>query len=89
MGTERFREDISEALKRFVRSNPGQRPIVLKINWHDVPAWHQCERSKLSIADFVNVDVRRYTESIRLQGAELECSVELLPEDDQSATRFE
>lgn len=89
MGTERFQDDVSEALKKYIRFNPGQGPQVVKVNFRDALAWHQHERSSLQISDFVQKVVRPYVNSIRMQKKSLSCSAELLGADDNSPTRFE
>jgi hypothetical protein len=89
MGTERFREDVSESLRKYVKSNSGQKPEQLKVNFRDAMAWHERESSGLSVQDFVEKDVKSYVNSIPFQKSVLNCSVKLLGVDDESSTRFE
>ena len=89
MGTERFREDISEALKRCFRDNPGQKPTILKVNFRDAMAWHTHEGSKLPIGDFVEKDVKAYASSIPFQKSTVQCLIGLLNVNDDSPTHFE
>jgi hypothetical protein len=89
VGTDRFREDVSEALKKFVRSNPGQTPRVLKVNCQDALNWQTAEQSKLLTKDFVESSISQYVNSIPWQKSTLRCRVELLNADDESPTCFE
>lgn len=88
MGTDRFREDVSKALKVYLNNCAGQRPRRLKVNFRDAMAWHTKEGSTALISDFVRTDVKAYVNSIPSHGSTLECDVELLNVDDDSRTRF-
>lgn len=89
MGTDKFREDVSEALKKFIRNNPNQTPQVMKVNYQDAANWCTAERSKQSPNDFVASQAQAYVNTIPWQKAVLRCPVELLNVDDNSPTRFE
>lgn len=89
MGTARFREDVSAALNRFMRSHPGQTPRTLKANYRDVMDWHTAERSSLPLSQFVTTVVQAYVDTIPWQKSTLRCPAELLDVGDESLTRFE
>jgi len=89
MGTERFREDVSEALKTFLRDKPGQQPNTLIVNFRDAMAWHTAQRSRSSFNDFLNQHVKAYMDTLPFHKSPLVCSVILLNVDDDSPTHFE
>ena len=89
MGTARFREDVSVALSKFMRSHPGEVPRTLKARHRDVMDWHTAERSSLSLSQFVTTVVQAYVDTIPWQKSTLRCPAELLDVDDESPTRFE
>ncbi len=89
MGTDRFKEDVSEALKKFLKKQSDQTPKLLRVNYQDAMGWHTAELSEQLIETFVNQEVRSYLDSIPFQKSALRCSIELLGEDDGTPTRFE
>lgn len=89
MGTARFREDVSVALSKFIRSHPGQIPRILKAKHRDVMDWHTAECSSLSLSQFVTTVVQAYVHTMPWQKSTLRCSAELLNVADESPTRFE
>jgi hypothetical protein len=89
MGTERFREDASQELKKFLKANPDQKPTKLKVNYRDAMDWLQGSKSRQAIQSFINQNVKSYVNTIPMQESTLKCSVELLNIDDDAPTRFE
>jgi hypothetical protein len=89
MGTDRFREDVSEALKKFMQAHPGQTRSVLWADRNEAAIWLAAEGGAVSIDDFIARHVGPYTHSIRWQGSELRCRIELLDVEDCSPIRFE
>jgi hypothetical protein len=89
MGTQDFKADVSEALKKFARNNLGQTPSVLKVSYQDAMAWHAGAGSTLGIPPFVNQAVKTYLETIPFQQSPLRCSILLLNVEDRTPTRFE
>jgi hypothetical protein len=89
MGTDRFREDVSEALKKFKRAHLDQTPQVLKVNRQEAMVWYAAENGGLSTEDFVTHQVQSYVDTIPWQKSKLRCGIELLDVDDASPTRFE
>jgi hypothetical protein len=89
MGTHRFREDVSEALKKFMRAHPGQTPEVLKVSRDEAAVWLAAEGGAVSIDDFITRQAEPYTHTIPWQGSRLRCRVEPLDVEDRSPTRFE
>jgi len=89
MGTERFREDVSNALNKYLKNQNGQKPRKLKVNYRDAMVWHTTQGNTLLIPDFVRGEVRSYLNSIPFHGSTFDCDVELLNVDDDSSTRFE
>jgi hypothetical protein len=87
MGTDRFREDVSEALKKFVRAQPGRTPQVLRVNLSDAMAWQAAEHSNMPADDFIAREVASYVATIPWQKSTLRCRIKVL--DDESPTRFE
>ena len=55
MGTDRFKEDVSEAVKKFGRAQPGQTPHFLRVNRQEAMQmcrkirgrWFICETATL------------------------------------------
>jgi hypothetical protein len=89
VGTARFREDVSVALSKFMRSHPDKTPQTLKARYRDVMDWHTAERSSLPLSQFVTTVVQAYVGTIPWQRSTLRCPAELLDVDDESPTRFE
>lgn len=87
MGTDRFREDVSEALKKYVRAQPSQTPQVLKVNRREAMDWQAAEHSLLPTDDFIASQVASYAATIPWQKSTLRCVIEVLGDD--SPTRFE
>jgi hypothetical protein len=89
MGTDRFREDVSEALKKFMRAYPGRTPEVLKVNRDEAAVWLAAEGGASAIDDFITQQVGSYTRTIPWQKSKLRCRIEPLDVEDRSPTRFE
>ena len=89
MGTQDYKADVSEALRRFAKSDPGQAPSVLKVNYQDAMTWHNQAGSKLATTAFVDQEVKAYMDTIPFQKSRLRCSIKLLDVDDQTSTHFE
>jgi hypothetical protein len=64
MDTDRFREDVSEALKKFMRAHPSETPEVLKVNRGEATIWLDAEGSAASLDDFIRHQVRSYTHTV-------------------------
>lgn len=89
MGTDRFREDVSEALKKFMHTHPDQTPEVLKVNRGEAAVWLAAEGGAVSIDDFITRRAEPYAHTIPWQGSELHCRLERIDVEDRSPTRFE
>ena len=89
MGTDRFREDVSESVKKFRREQSGRVPQVLKVNYQDAMTWHAAEQSKFSIDDFVTRQVGTYVNTVPWKKSTLRCETDLLACGDETPTRFE
>lgn len=89
MGTDRFREDVSETLKKFMRAHPSQTPEVLKVNRAEAAVWLAAEGGAISIDDFIAGHVAAYAHTVPWQKSKLRCRVEPLDVEDRSPTHFE
>lgn len=89
MGTQDFKGDISHALNKYARQNPGKSPTKLELNYRDMMDWHRAERSKESFKDFIERALKPYVQSCKLNQKALECSITLLNENSDQLTHFE
>ena len=90
MATDDYRDDVSVALRRFVQSNEGRRPSVLKVTYEDAMVWIAAEHSEKTPQEFVHQDVKKFVHTISLNHQILtDCSVELLTVDSGEESHFE
>jgi hypothetical protein len=94
MGTQRYSEDISEAAKKFLKANQGQKPTKLKVRFLDAMDWFKGAGSTRTVQDFVNQEVKSYANTIPFRDAQLrrstlDCEVELLKPENDTPTHFE
>jgi len=88
MGTQDYKADISEALKKFTHDNSGHPPGILVVNYRDAMDWHTHAGSTSMIQSFLDGEVKRYMDPILLRSSPLRCSVKLLDVEDQTPTHF-
>jgi hypothetical protein len=88
MGTDRYREDICDELKKFERQNAGMRPTVLKVNWREAMGWQGLHATQTT-QSFVGGEISEFVNGLLLHGRRLAVSVELLNVDSDERTRFE
>jgi hypothetical protein len=95
MGTDRFMDDISAELRKFIAANKEKQPSVLIVSFEDALVWYNAARLKDDIRcgpkEFVELGaVKDYVQSLPWKQQNLKnCRITVLAVDSRQKTHFE